>query len=161
VNNPAIFSAHTLLRELPRKLLLERRALETQELLSLMKTPHLSRKEMQNSVYAFPSVRLQRVYLELLRFAHKAKPFQRALLETAMRAGNQNRAGYATGDGIIHVVDFLLKSRRRLSRNDVQALIEAFIGVQRGLPVRTRLRKGTRKALERLIAIVEENRFSI
>lgn len=162
VNNPAIFCVRSLLRELPRTLLLKRRALETAELLALMKTPFLTKREMgQGARYAMPAVRFQRLYLELLRFAHKGKPFQRALLETAMRAGEQNRTGFATGDGIIHVVDYLLEKRKKMSRNELQALIESFIRQQQGLPVRLRLRKGTRRMLERLLEIVEENRFSI
>jgi uncharacterized protein YdiU (UPF0061 family) len=162
VNNPAIFNVRALLRELPRTLLLRGQALEMDEFLALMRTPYLTKKESRRSAsYAMPVVRFQRAYLELLRFAHKGKPFQRALLETAMRAGEQNRADFATGDGIIHVVDYLLAQRKRASRNEIQALVEAFIHAQQGLPVKTRLRKATRRMLARLLEIVDENRFSI
>lgn len=162
VNNPAIFCTRTLLRELPRTLLLKGRALEMPEFLALMKTPYLTKKETrQEATYAVPVVRFQRAYLELLKFAHKGKPFQRALLETAMRAGEQNRAGFATGDGIIFVVDTILAQRKRMSRGEVQSLVDAFIRVQQGLPVKAGLRKSTRRMLDRLLAIVHENRFTI
>ncbi len=162
VNNPAIFCARTLLRELPRELLTRGRALETPEVLALMQTPYLTKRERaQAARYAMPVVRFQRLYLEVLRAAHPGKPFRRALLETAMRAGEQNRTGFATGDGIIHVVDYMLSNRKRIPRNEMQSLIESFIRTQQGLPVRARLRKETRRMLERLVEIVEENRFSI
>jgi uncharacterized protein YdiU (UPF0061 family) len=162
VNNPAIFCGRSLLRELPRTLLVKGRALETGELLELMSTPFLTKKERsQVGSYTAPAVRLQRAYLELLRFAHQGKPFKRALLETAMRAGENNRTGFATGDGIIHVVDHLLKKRKTLSRNEFAALVDGFIRVQQGLPVKTRLRKATRRVLDRLVEIVHDAKFSL
>jgi uncharacterized protein YdiU (UPF0061 family) len=162
VNNPAIFCGRSLLRELPRTLLVKGRALETGELLELMNTPFLTKKERaQVASYTAPAVRLQRAYLELLRFAHQGKPFKRALLETAMRAGESNRTGFATGDGIIHVVDHLLKKRKSLSRNEFTALVDGFIRVQQGLPVKARLRKATRRVLDRLIEIVDDAKFSL
>jgi uncharacterized protein YdiU (UPF0061 family) len=162
VNNPAIFCARSLLRELPRVLLLEGRALGQDEFLSLMKTPFLTKREARQAAsYAMPVVRFQRAYLELLRFAHKGKPFRRALLETAMRAGQHNRTGFATGDGIIHVVDQLLARRKSISRNEFIALVTSFIRVQQGIPPKTKLGRKTRRILERLVAIVEENRYSL
>ncbi|MGZ3651559.1 MAG: hypothetical protein ACXWSC_10225 [Bdellovibrionota bacterium] len=162
INNPAIFCARSLLRELPRALLLKSRALETAEFLPIMKTPFLTKRELkQTATYAVPVVRFQRAYLELLRFAHKGKPFKRALLETAMRAGEHNRTGFATGDGIIHVVDYLLAKRKTLSRNEFVALIDSFVRQQQGLPVKARLRKATRRMLGRLLEIVEDSKFSL
>lgn len=162
VNNPAIFCARSLLRELPRMLLLEGRALQPEEFLALMKTPFLTKKESrQTASYAMPVVRFQRAYLELLRFAHKGKPFRRALLEAAMRAGQHNRTGFATGDGIIHVVDFLLARKKSMSRNEFIALVTGFIRQQQGAPLKIKLRKETKRMLARLAEIVEENRFSI
>lgn len=162
INSPAIFCARTLLRELPRLLLLEGRELGTEEFLTVMKTPFLTKKEIsQTASYAMPVVRFQRVYLELLRFAHKGKPFKRVLLETAMRAGQHNPTNFATGDGIIHVVDFLLEKRKAVSRNEFLNLIDSFIQTQQGRSVTARLRKNTRRLLARLLDIVSENRFTI
>jgi hypothetical protein len=48
-----------------------------------------------------------------------------------------------------------------VSRNELQSMIESFIRVQQGLPVRARMRQSTKRLLERLLAIVHENRFSI
>ena len=162
VNNPAIFCTRTLLRELPRALLLKSRALETPEFLPLMKTPFLTKKELRKTAsYSMPVVRFQHAYLELLRFAHKGKPFKRALLETTMRAGEHNRTGFATGDGIIHVVDYLLQKRKDVSRNEFLGLIDSFIRLQQGLPLKARLRKATKRMLGRLLEIVDDYEFTI
>jgi uncharacterized protein YdiU (UPF0061 family) len=162
VNNPAIFCARSLLRELPRHLLLEGKELSQRMFLSLMKTPYLTQKEISRKAsYGMPVVRFQRAYLELLSFAHKGKPVRRALLETAMRAGQHNRTGYVTGDGIIYVVEFLLNRRRTISRNDFIALVDGFIRQQQGRPVKARLRKRARRLLENLLEIVEDNKYSL
>ncbi len=162
VNNPAIFCTRSLLRELPRLLLRQGGALGTGEFLSVMKTPYLSKREIRNNAsYTIPAIRFQRSYLELLCFAHKGKSFKRALLETTMRASQHNRTGFATGDAIIHVVDFLLDKRKSLSRNEFVRLVDGFIRVQQGRPLPARLREGTRHLLARLLQIVEDNKFSI
>jgi uncharacterized protein YdiU (UPF0061 family) len=161
VNNPAIFCARSLLRELPRRLLSNGRELESGVFLSLMKTPYLTRMEMRSAVYPMAVARFQRAYLELLEFAYRGRPFRRALLETAMRASQNNRSDYATGDGIIHVVDFLLEKRRSLSRNEFIRLIDNFIRAQQGLPPLGKMRKETARLLKRLLEIVTEHRFTI
>lgn len=162
VNNPAIFCTRTLLREFPRLLLLEGKELGQEEFLSIMKTPFLTKKEIRRSAsYSMPVVRFQRCYLELLRFAHKGKPFRRALLETTMRASQQNRTGFATGDGIIHVVDFLLARRKNISRNEFMELVNSFIQVQQGIPPKAKLRKGTKRLLAKLLEIVEKNKYTL
>ncbi|HEY8279106.1 MAG TPA: protein adenylyltransferase SelO family protein [Bdellovibrionota bacterium] len=162
VNSPAIFCVRSLLRELPRLLMIKGRELDTREFLGAMKTPYLTKKEMKASArYSMPAARFQRSYLELLRFAHKGRPLRRALLETTMRASQHNRTSLATGDAIIHVVDHLLSKRQALSRNEVLNVIDGFIRLQQGRPIKTRLRKEARRMLSRLLAIVEENKFSI
>ena len=162
VNQPAIFDARALLLELPKALLNKGSALETKEFLALMKTPFLTRKEMGNSAaYAVRVVRFQRFYLELLAFAGENRPFKRSLLEAAMRASQHNPQGRVTGDGIIHVVNHLLFKRKKISRNEFQALIDAFVRLQQGLPVKHRLQKETKRLLAKLLSIVEENQFSI
>ncbi len=162
INSPAIFCTRSLLKELPKSLLMSGRALTQAEFLSLMKTSFLTKKEMANSAaYAMPVIRFQRCYLDLLKFAYKGKPFKRSLLETAMRSSQQNRSGYVTGDGIIHVVNFLLSRRQSVSRNDFIALIEGFIKVQQGIPLTNKLKAKTRRLLNHLLAIVEENKFSL
>jgi uncharacterized protein YdiU (UPF0061 family) len=162
VNNPAIFCTRTLLRELPRLLLQQGREIEFSRFLAEMKTPYLTKKEMRlTAAYAMPVARCQRAYLELLSFAHKGKPFRRALLEAGMRASQHNRTDYATGDGIIHVVDFLLAKRKSISRNEFLRLVDSFIRLQQGLPPQAKLRKRTGRILKKLEELVAEHRFTI
>jgi uncharacterized protein YdiU (UPF0061 family) len=162
INDPAIFCSRSLLRELPRRLLLDDRELSCADFLALMKTRFLSKKEMQReSVYSASVKRFQSTYLKLLRQAHRGKTLRRAVLETAMRASQENRTGYATGDAIIYVVDTLLAKRKQLSRNEFVRLVDAFIHQQQGVPCRAKLRKGTRRILNSLVEIVSRYAHTI
>lgn len=162
VNNPAIFCARSLLRELPRSLLLREKELETSVFLNLMSTPFLTKKELKRtSFYQKPVEQFQRTYLELLRFAYKGKPLRRALLETAMRASQSNRLNYASGDGILYVVDEILAKRKQMNRNEFVRLVDSLIHHQQGMPLKAKLRKSTRRLLESLLRTIEETRHSI
>lgn len=162
VNDPAIFCTRTLLRELPRRLLLDDKSLSTFDFLSLLQTPYLTKKEMRReSFYQAPVRKFQELYLELLRQAHRGSSLRRAVLETAMRASQENRTGYATGDAIIYVAEYLLGKRKQLSRNEFVRLVDAFVAQQSGAVCRVKLRKKTRRMLESLLGIVEEYRYTI
>jgi uncharacterized protein YdiU (UPF0061 family) len=162
LNDPAIFCTRSLLRELPRRLLLDGQPLATSDFLDIMSTPFLTKKEAKREgFYSAPVRKFQEAYLSLIRAAHRGKTLKRAVLETAMRAGQQNRTGYATGDAIIYVVDTLLAKRKTLSRNEFIKLVEAFIHQQQGVTYRGKLRKKTRKVLEDLFSIVADFQHSI
>lgn len=161
LNSPAIFCARTLLRELPRRLLLQGRDLETQEFLELMATPFLSKKERAKAGYAPAVKKFQATYARLLRAAYAGRSPKRTLLETAMRAGENNTVGYATGDGIIHVVDELLARRRKMSRNEFVKLVDALIASEQHVPYRGKLRATTRKLLASLQQLISDSRFSL
>lgn len=162
VNNPAIFSTRALLRDLPKQLLLRERSLTAAEFIELMRTPNLTKKALKNANrYSLAVKKFQLAYLELIGFAHKGKPLKRAVLECAMRAGNENRSDFATGDAIIHVVDHLLNRRRELPRQEFSRVVEAFIHQQQGQPFKGKLRKRSRRVLERLLEIVHDHKFSL
>lgn len=161
VNDPAIFNVRNLLRELPKRYLLAMKPLESQEFLALMSTPYLTKKDLGSRKYDKAIGRFQRLYVELVRSASKTQPLRRSLLEAAMRAGEANRSDYATGDGIIHVVDYLLAKRKGMSRNEFGRLVDAFIQYQCGRPYRGRLRESSRRVLQRLFRIVADNKYSI
>ena len=78
-----------------------------------------------------------------------------------MRAGNENDTHYATGDAIIHVVDYLLARRRQLGRAEFLKLVEAFICHQQSRPFKGKLRKRARALFESLVSILQESRYSI
>ncbi len=162
VNNPAIFAAHALLRELPRQLLLDEHALEVPAFLEIMQTPYLTKKEMKLVDYYGPHVkRFQSLYMEILKAANSGRSLRRALLEAAMRASQQNSLDYATGDGILNVVDHLLEKRKQLSRKEFHRIVEAFIHHQQARPSKMKLRKKSRRVLETLLTIVHENKFTV
>lgn len=162
VNDPAIFCTRTLLRELPQRLLLDEQPLATEEFLGIMKTKFLTKKEIsREGFYSGHVKRFQENYLDLLRRAYRGKSLRRAVLETAMRSSQQNRTGYATGDGIIYVVDTLLAKKKSLSRNEFIRLTDAFVHDQQGLPFRGKLRKKTRRVLDSLLELVAHYKHSI
>lgn len=162
MNDPAIFCTRSLLKELPRKLLLDEQQLSSRDFLLIMKTKFLTQKEVsKDKLYAGSVRRFQEAYLAILRQAHKGKSLRRAVLETAMRASQQNRTGYATGDAIIYVVDTLLSKRKQLSRNEFIGLVDAFIHHQQGAPYRGKLRKNTKRILENLLDLVANHAHSL
>jgi uncharacterized protein YdiU (UPF0061 family) len=162
INDPAIFCVRTLLRELPKQLLLREQALGAKEFIELIRTPYLTKKSLKNAArYSSAVKNFQACYLELLAFAHKGKPLKRAVLECAMRAGSENQTQFATGDGIIYVVDYLLARRKELTRDEFLRVVEAFVHFQQGRAYKGKLRKRSRRALEAVIAIVNENKYSL
>lgn len=162
INNPAIFCTRTLLRELPKQLLLREQSLDTRSFLELMRTPFLTKKLMKRPErFSLAVKKFQVAYLELISFAHKGKPLKRGVLETAMRAGNENQSQFATGDGIIYVVDHLLARRKDLGRVEFSRVVEAFIHFQQGRVYKGKLRKRTRRVLETIVEIVQQNKFSL
>jgi uncharacterized protein YdiU (UPF0061 family) len=162
INNPAVFCTRTLLRELPKQILLQEHELDTAAFVGLMRTKFLTKKAERNSKRLAPAVsRFQRLYLDIIRFAHKDRPLKRAMLEVAMRAGNENHTQYATGDAIIYVVDYLLARRRELGRNEFMKVVDAFICFQQSRPYKGKLRKRARRILATLAELVYENKHSI
>lgn len=162
INNPAIFCTRTLLRELPKQILLREQPLSAGDFVAIMKTKFLTKKAEKNCVRLAPTVsRFQRIYIDLIRFAHKDRPLKRAMLEVAMRAGNENPTEYATGDAIIYVVDHLLARRRELGPNEFSKVVEAFICFQQSRPFKGKLRKRARRIFHTLVEMVHENRHSL
>jgi hypothetical protein len=162
VNNPVIFCTRTLLRELPKRLLLGEKELVVPDFLEIMRTPYATKKELRQTEYYSPRVKkFQRLYLQILRAAGGERSLRRTLVECTMRSGQENRGSFATGDAILIVVDHLLAKRRKLSRGDFLALVDAFIAHQKGENTRTKLRPDARRVLAQLVNIVEQNKFSI
>ncbi|MGZ3694767.1 MAG: hypothetical protein ACXWQO_11330, partial [Bdellovibrionota bacterium] len=162
INDPAIFCMRTLLRELPKQLLLREQSLPAKDFLELMQTPFLTKKALKNADRFSGAVKnFQAYYLELIAYASKGKSLKRGVLECAMRAGDQNQTQFATGDGIIYVVDYLLARRKDITRAEFLRIIDAFIHFQQGRPYKGKLRKSSRRALEALVAIVNQNQYSL
>lgn len=162
VNNPAIFCTRSLLRDLPKQLLLQEKSLNAAEFLELMRTPYLTQKMMKQAERFSPVVRkFQALYLELLSFTHKGKPLKRAVLECAMRAGSENQTQFATGDGIIYIVDYLLARRKELGQAEFLRVVDAFIHFQQARPYKGKLRRRSRRVLQYLVALVQNNQFSL
>lgn len=162
INDPSIFCLRSLLKNLPQKILVKETALTSIEFLSLMKTPYLTKKEMAKATnYDFAVKKFQESYLDLLKAAHKGKPLRRAVLETAMRSSQHNQTEYVTGDGIIYVVDELLKRKAQLSKNEFIRLVDSFIAWQTNQKSGMKLKKKTKKVLEKMIQITQAHRHTL
>lgn len=162
INNPSIFCTRTLLKELPKKILIKEYKISTSEFLELMKTPYLTKKEAKREKYYSLFVnRFQEAYLQLIRKAYQGAPLRRAFLETAMRASKENPTNFVTGDGIIHLVDDLLAKRNKIGATEFHRLIEAIVLHQKGIPTRAKMRPKTKKIFDRLIDLIENHRFTI
>jgi uncharacterized protein YdiU (UPF0061 family) len=162
INNPAIFCTRNLLKELPRKILITENELGVNDFLSIMKTPYLTKKEAaREKFYGFYAKKFQNEYLKLIRTAYKGKSLRSAFVETTMRASKENPTNFVTGDGIIYVVDDLLRRRKKLSRNEFFKLVDAVIHHQKGQPLKSKLRKSTRNILDKLLNIIESHKHTI
>ncbi len=162
INNPAIFCTRSLLKELPKKILIKEQKVSPREFIDLMQTPFLSKKEAaRENYYSSYANRFQEEYLNLIRKAHHGVSLRRAILETAMRASKENATNFATGDAIIYLVDELLNKKKQISRNEFLKLIDSIIQHQKGAPVKFKLRKKTRKIYDSIIEIVESHRFTL
>lgn len=162
INNPALFCMRSLLKELPKRYLLTEQELSSEEFLQIMQTQFLTKKQIKEAnKYSRAVATFQKTYLSLIQTAYGEKSLKQALLETTMRAGEHNRTDYATGDGIIHVVDALLKKRKTLGASEFQKLVDSFILQQQGLPLKIRLKQESRKILQKLLLIVQDNKNSL
>lgn len=161
INNPAIFCMRTLLKELPRRLLTDDRMLSSAEFIDLVKTPFLTKKEAKSRTYVHASRRFQELYLELMKVSQKGRPLKRALLEAAMRSGDENKVGHATGDGIIYVVDEFLARRPKLSRSEFVRLVDTFMAGQQGVQTRLKLGERARKTLASVTEVVARHWSSL
>jgi uncharacterized protein YdiU (UPF0061 family) len=160
INSPAILDIRNLAELLPRQLLVKGSALTPEEFLALCETPFLTKKERQHPSLLRLIASFQNSYLELLHIIYPGKSTKRALLEATVRASHQSQVRTITGDGIIHVVDQLMKWRGKLSRGNFQLLVDALIHWQRGETVR-RLSPKIKKRWETLLHIAQKNKFSL
>lgn len=160
-NCPAIFNAKALLRELPRRLLLNEKLLHGDEFVKIIETPFATKKELKKFSNEKIVAQFQNCYIKIVRAAHPEKSLRRALLETAMRASQFNRADIATGDGIIYVVNLFLSKRKRLGKQEFFKLTENFIQLQKGLPSTYKLQAETKKVFFSALKILEETKYSI
>ena len=78
-----------------------------------------------------------------------------------MRSSQENSTSHVTGDGIIRIVDYLLARRKELSRNEFLRVVDTFVAMEQGRPAKWKLRQRSKRILQTLLNIAEENKFTI
>ena len=167
----AIFSTRDLLRELPRHYLETPKPVPLGTFLRIGLSTYASRhdrrptRRRREQAAAF-----QRALLDLVRAAARrtGTTFQEVLAEQARRSARINRFARLTGDGAVWAARKLLRLRRRLPSHRFHELIERFVDDQVLVPERRpRARAAApeapdlRRALTRLLAVVESNRHGL
>lgn len=161
VNEKAVLDARKLLRELPKRYLERGEPLSCEEFFSLAKSGYTTKKFLKDCRrYQAQVTRFQHLYRRLASSLVESGREQRVWIEWTMRASQRNRTGLVTGDGIIHIVDLLLKKRKTSGKVGFQELIDSFIASQTGRPKKLRGAK-LRALAEELRRITEENKYSL
>jgi len=134
VNRPAIFNMRAIAAHLPGFFhahidSFPEVLMPESEFFSLMVSSHATRKDKRmNDRLTNRIVRFQRQYKSLILKARGKKDLKDHLEKIALRASRINREDRITGNALIHVVDELLKARRKGCPDSViQEVMAAFI----------------------------------
>ncbi|MCO5143935.1 MAG: protein adenylyltransferase SelO family protein [Oligoflexia bacterium] len=162
INNPPLFNVRNILEELPKFYLKNNRVFELKEFIETAKSPYLKKKHQKN-IQKFQRIitRFQKDYISLLEKVRTEKYLSKSILECAMRASSINRKNIVTGDGIIHVVNYLLDKRKTVNKNEFIKIIDAIVNHQQGHPIRTKLNQKSKKILKRVFDLIQDYRFTI
>ena len=159
-NLPVAYDARNMLRELPKHLARNGK-ISTSTFLQLMETPFCNKELLKASPANERKVqKFLSEYNELISILGKKSSDKKVLTEIIMRASSTNQSDLVTGDGIIVVVDQLLKLRGKIKRDDFIRVVDRFIDKQcnrSSPPLRGKLKKHYLKLLD----IISETKYSI
>jgi hypothetical protein len=137
VNRPAIFNMRAVLAHLPEYFLANLNTfsadvMPAQQLFEVMLSDHAAGKDKQLTDRLTKRLqRLQLRYKELVKRASGKAPVGEVLVNLSERASRINRTSRITGNSLIHVVDELLKARRKgFSDTAIQEVMNAIIDDQ-------------------------------
>ncbi len=127
---PAVFNVRELLRELPRRYLLNGLTdLSAQDVMQLMRTGYARTQDLKLSVRRrFEIQKFQERYLGLIRFAAAYKGVSEHVILSGVneRASRINRYR-VTGDALCIIGERLTRMRKQLSSGEFFALIQVFL----------------------------------
>lgn len=162
-NWPVAYDSHALLRELPKKLLSTNdAAVSTEDFLALMKTDFSSKAHLRETPETKRRVEefLSAYHAIVDHFTPRDGSPRKVLVEMIMRAGLSNRQDLVTGDGIISVVDELLRQRSRLRKDEFIRLVDSYVDFQCGRPNAT-LRGPLKRLHQKLVKMTRDLKHSI
>jgi len=124
----ALEEAH---RELPKKLLGNRKPLTTETFTDLIKSSYAKKQDLNISSYRRTVVKkFQQNYLKIMKEVSKQfhrNDLDRTLREVIMRASVMNRDDRITGDSILHLTSSLIRNHSRLSHEQKHEVFKCFV----------------------------------
>jgi uncharacterized protein YdiU (UPF0061 family) len=167
----AVYSTRDLLRELSLRRLAGTAPPTPREVLALAASTYASRRDRR----ATPSKlgharRLERLHDRLIRAAARDAKVSRSAVveEVARRSSVINRYARITGDAATYASHRLTRSRRRLTADEVFAVLHRFAGAQTLVPdapprevERTHLSRGARHLFDTMLGFVVECRHGL
>ena len=168
INWYAVYAIREVLVALPKHLLANGRTLEAKIFLDTIRTDYASQAFLKLDSFKERKIAgFQDAYLALVRAATGGSEARRSVLaELVMRSSQANWLDPVTGDGVLYLVDRVIRTRRRFTKAEIQTVIEALIDEKTRAfyptPVRRRkLSKRAEKLLVTLLELAYQHRFSI
>ena len=169
VNRPAIFNVRALLGHLPMDYLSHldqwsTRLIPGQELFALMLSDHAEGRDKRlTSRLSKRLRRLQLLYKNVVKKVAGRSHVNEILLSLSEVAGSLNRSDRLTGNALIHVVDELLKARRRgFSDAAIQEVMSAVICDQyNATSHKPSAKSPTQELLTQVLTLVQDHKEEI
>jgi len=169
INWPAAYSIRNLVRELPKQYLQKEGVVDAKAFLHLLKSPYAGRKLLKpNAKLRAKAREFQTRYWTLLTKIAGKRSLKKTLLELTMRASVANGTA-VTGDAVIHIVDALIGTRKKMATDEFIRLVDQFIDRHSGARKERQERKKQQakltalgeKTLIALLDLVEDHRHTI
>jgi len=158
INWPAAYSIRNLVRELPKKYLQKEGMVDAKEFLQLLKSPYAGRKLLKPNGKQKAKIReFQTRYWTLVTKIAGKRSLKKTLLELTMRASVANVTA-VTGDAVIHVVEALVETRKKMASDDFIQLVKRFIDKYSG---DRKARPAKKKQQEKLTVLGEKTLFTL
>ena len=163
INWPAAYSIRSLVKELPKKYLQKEGMVDAREFLHLLKSPYAGRRLLRpNGKLRAKAREFQIRYWTLLTKIAGRRGLKKTLLELTMRASVANCTP-VTGDAVIHIVDALIGTRKKMATDDFIRLVDQFIDKHSGDRKGRQADKGqvAKKQQAKLTALGEKTLFAL
>ncbi|NCN42476.1 hypothetical protein GW916_14665 [bacterium] len=130
VSSDAVFCMRDILRELPRLYLAKKESIDTETFVEIAKSAFAKKQDLKLSSSRKRNIQsFQTAYFKIIEALSKIQklPEDRTLLEITMRSSIINRPDFLTGNGVIHVAQFLTKDKKGARVKELMKLLPEFI----------------------------------
>jgi hypothetical protein len=150
----AIFCMRDILRELPQLLLLNYNPIENDDFIEIIKSSYANKKDLELNSYRKRMIsEFQSTYMKLIEdmVSHTNKSINSVLLQMTMRTSVINKYDRVTGDSITHIVDKVLKTRPKLTPEEIFELMVEFAEYQHLDPDKKKIKQELSKREKNLM----------